>query len=300
MIVKKDLNIRMIKITHEFPLCYYLNGDAERLTDYDYCLIHRYLDHPEYRKYMKDAVAKGRIVYLDNSLYELGSAWSCEDYAKVIEELNPTYYMLPDVFDDDADNINSQLDFLKRYPYLKSIPIGIPHASTIYRLGEVTSLFDERLPREALIAIPFGDHSFKNKYREVGYFNSRDIPYEPLRMAQNRKLFLSVMAYELRNRKIHLLGCKSLAEFDSWGSEFNKSNIVSLDTSHPVAFSLEGNHSSYESGFFIPDEKTEIKMPVHFYKPGYLIDKHFDTSSYINVDSNVKYFQNYVKEWSLR
>ena len=150
-----------------------------------------------------------------------------------------------------------------------------------------------------MIAIPFGDNSFKNTNAEVGYFNEEDVPYEPLRMALNRKMFLKTYATVLKDRKIHLLGCKSLAEFDAWNSNFDKSNIVSLDTSHPVAMSLEGPCNTYRWGFFNPEKG--IKMAMHFYKPSFLIDKNFETT-YINVDldDNVKYFQNYVKEWGER
>lgn len=286
----------MIRITHEFPLHYYLDGTAERLTDYDYCLVHRYLDTPEYADYMKNAVKKGRIVYLDNSLYELGSAWKQEDYANVIRELNPTYYMLPDVFTGGNENKKSQYDFLAKYKDLPSIPIAIPHSTSLVSLGIQLNEFCRDLPAEAIIAIPFGDNSFKNRKDETGYFNSKDIPYEPLRMALNRKMFLKTYRETLKDRKIHLLGCKSLAEFDSWNSNFDKSNIVSLDTSHPVALTLEGPCNTYKWGFFNPEKG--IKMAMHFYKPIFLIDKHFKINYNIDVTENVEYFQNYVKNWS--
>lgn len=286
----------MMKITHEFPLCYYLNGTAEKLTDYTYCLIHRYLDNKDYKRYMKDQVAKGRIVYLDNSLYELGLAWNSEGYAKIIKELKPTYYMLPDVFSGGLENKNSQFDFLARYGNLPSNPIAIPHAKTLTELGMQTASFCKELPEDVMIAIPFGDSSFKNLNNEVGYFNKEDVPYEPLRMALNRKMFLKTNHFLLKNRKLHLLGCKSLAEFGSWNSNFNKENIVSLDTSHPVALTLEGPCNYYKWGFFNPEKN--IKMPMYFYKPTFLIDDNFEESYNIDLTENVEYFQNYVKNWS--
>lgn len=295
----------MIKITHEFPLQFYLDGTAEKLTDYDYCLVHRYLDTPEYAEYMRNAVQKGRTVYLDNSLYELGSAWNNEDYVKVIKELKPTYYMLPDVFAGGPENMNSQLGFLSLYKeeLEPSIAIAIPHSTSLTSLGLQLSKFCELLPKEVMIAIPFGDNSFKNTNDEVGYFNSKDVAYEPLRMALNRKMFLKTQASTLRDRKIHLLGCKSLAEFDKWNSNFDKSNIVSLDTSHPVALTLEGPCNTYKWGFFNPDQEDKgIKMAMHFYKPTFLIDKHFyetgDVYNNNDIVENIEYFQNYVRDWA--
>lgn len=291
-----------MRITHEFPLQFYLNGFAEAYTDYDYCLVHRYIENKEYRDYMREQVNNGRIVYLDNSLYELGSSWDSEEYARIIKDLNPTYYMLPDVFDDAEKNIESQLDFYKRYSNLKSIPIAIPHAKDVITLGMATSELCLKLPSEAMIAIPFADNSFKNEKCLEGYFNPLDIPYEPLRQAINRKLFLKTASSVLKDRKIHLLGCKSLAEFDNWGSNFPKDNIVSLDTSHPVAMTLEDNFNYYDWGFFTLDK---IKMPMHCYKPIYLIDKHFNDSFDMNsiqedLERNINYFQEYVNRYKSR
>lgn len=286
----------MIKITHEFPLCYYLNGTAEKLTDYTYCLVHRYLENKDYRDYMKDQVRKGRVVYLDNSLYELGTAWDQEAYANVIRELEPTYYMLPDVFTGGDANIISQFRFIASHMNLPSKPIAIPHSMSLIQLGLQLEEFCNKLPLNVMIAIPFGDNSFKNTNSEVGYFNEEDIPYEPLRQALNRKMFIKTYADILKDRKIHLLGCKSLAEFDNWNSNFNKANIVSLDTSHPVAMTLEGPCNTYKWGFFNPEAGK--KMAMHFYKPIFLIDKNFETDYNIDLTENVEYFQNYVKAWS--
>ena len=286
----------MIRITHEFPLCYYLDGTAEKLTDYTYCLVHRYLENEDYRNYMKDQVKKGRIVYLDNSLYELGAAWDQEAYADVIRELKPTYYMLPDVFLGGEENKLSQFGFLSSHRDLPSTPIAIPHSTSLIHLGMQLEEFCRELPPEVMIAIPFGDHSFENNNDETGYFNANDIPYTPLRQAQNRKMFLKTYADVLKNRQIHLLGCKSLAEFDDWNSNFDKSNIVSIDTSHPVAMTLEGPCNNYEWGFFNPF-RNGIKAPMHWYKPEFLIDKHFEDKFDINLTDNVLYFQGYVRRW---
>ncbi len=126
-------------------------------------------------------------------------------------------------------------------------------------------------------------------------FNSKDIKYDPLRQALNRKLFLGTWRHVLGNRKIHLLGCKSLAEFDDWWSTFPKENIVSLDTSHPVALTLEGPCHHYHWGFFLLDDGT--KMASHFYKPSFLIDKHFEEKFDEDLLPNLEYFQNTVRRW---
>ena len=300
-------------ITHEFPLQFYLNGFAESLTDYDYCLAHRYLNNEKYRDYMKNQVSKGRIVYLDNSLYELGKAWNSEEYVDIIKDLNPTYYMLPDMFKNLEKNIESQVNFYKKYSNLNSKPIIIPHANSLNNPNDnlmlsINKLRDGTNPC-AMIALPFADYSFENPDNMEGYFTEEDIPYIPLRQAYNRKLFLEYHHNELSNNSIHLLGCKSLAEFDLWSNDFNKSNIFSLDTSHPVAMTLEDKGLVYSKGLFTPSIGKDYKREdvcriysMHQYKSPYLIDDHFEESFnkyiYEPLKKNIEYFQNCVRTWS--
>lgn len=301
-------------ITHEFPLQFYLDGTAESSTGYDYCLAHRYLNNENYRSFMKRQVTKGRIVYLDNSLYELGKAWNSEEYKDVIKDLNPTYYMLPDMFKNFEGNIKSQFTFYHKYgTTLNSKPIIIPHANSLSNPDDNLLLSISRLrecvPEGTMIAIPFADHSFENPDNSEDYFTRRDIPYIPLRQALNRKMFLSRHRFELANDKLHLLGCKSLAEFDIWDSDFDKNNIVSLDTSHPVAMTLEDENHTYSEGLFTPvigkdymEDEVSRKYPMHQYKSPYLIDAHFE--DYFNDDiyeplkKNIEYFQSYAKKWA--
>lgn len=318
-----------MKISHEFPLQFYLNGVAESLTDYDYCLVHRYIENKEYKDYMRGQVAKGRTVYLDNSLYELGKAWNDREYAKIIEELKPTCYMLPDVFNDCEANIKSQVEFYEKYKFLESTPIAIPHASSMTEMILATHKLCKVMSPEVMIAIPFADKSFKNDQRLSGrYFKPEDVPYIPLRQALNRKVFLEVMASELKTRKVHLLGCKSLEEFSLWKSlkSYDKSFVVSVDTSHPVAMTLETKETAllrntyegisegdYLTGTFTSTtraqdfegvEAKEIKMPMSVYKPIYLIDKHFEdhfdmTNVLPRLNKNVEYFREKIREWEM-
>lgn len=303
-------------ITHEFPLQFYLDGTAEKLTDYDYCLAHRYLSNEKYRSYMKEQVSKGRKVYLDNSLYELGKAWDDEEYVSIIKDLQPFCYMLPDMFRNFEGNILSQVEFYKRHPelssFFNSIPVIIPHANSLKNpddnlIRSINILRDE-IKTKVMIAIPFADYSFENPDNSEDYFTEEDIPYIPLRQAYNRKLFLDYHSKELSCNQIHLLGCKSLAEFDLWSNDFNKGSIFSLDTSHPVAMTLEDRELVYNKGLFTPSigkdykkENSLRKYPMHQYKSPYLIDAHFedsfDKSIYSPLKKNIEHFQNHVRKW---
>lgn len=292
-----------MKISHEFPLEFYLQGVAESNTDYDYCLVHRYLDTPAYKEYMLKAKASGREIILDNSLYELGEAFDQDVYIEVAKELKPTYCILPDVFNKFTDNLDSQLAFYEKY---KNIfleydinPMAIPHGITVGEIVNAIKIIKTKLPENTKIAIPFGSEAFNNSKGIKGFLSTTDISYPPLRQALNRNLFLSKYRDILCDRKIHLLGCKSLDEFGDWID--NAFFIDSIDTSLPVTMTFEGHT-------FSDSELVDIgtcKIIANMYKPTFLIDNHFnDKELFNNTDFekliyNIKYFKDTVNSWQL-
>jgi len=77
-----------MKIAHESPISIF--NEIQKVTDYDYALVHLFEESPEYLQKFKDAVAAGREVILDNSIFELEEAFDSEKFAHWIQELNPT------------------------------------------------------------------------------------------------------------------------------------------------------------------------------------------------------------------
>ena len=69
----------MIKIAHESPISIF--PQVQSWTDYDYALVHLFEESPEYLELFKKALAGGREVILDNSIFELGSAFDMEKFA---------------------------------------------------------------------------------------------------------------------------------------------------------------------------------------------------------------------------
>lgn len=278
----------MIQISHEFPLKYYTNNLAEIYTDYDYCLVHRFLESAEYRDYFYESKSLNRMIILDCSTFELGSAFSGDEYASVIEELRPTYYLLPDTFNNYEGNIKSQMEFYEKYNNLPSIPIAALHGVNAEEILNAFDHFDKWLPKEVVFALPFGSKAFE---RDNG------ISYLPLRMAINRQSFLKTFADKLSTRKFHLLGCKSLAEYDYMGNDFDKSFIISTDSSLPVAFTLQLNSKINTEGYYQDDDNS--KTEIHYYKPSYLIDKHFYDEDFTDehLSYNIGYFRLKVHNW---
>ena len=252
----------MIKISHEFPENYYLEGHTEDLVDYQYCLAHRFLSNDAYREYFYRYKHQGGEVYLDNSLYELGSAFSGSEYLEIIKGLGPDYYFLPDVFNQTVDNIESQLSFFTNVSSdissEVSKPIAICHGMTPKDIISSFRILNSALPDYAMIAIPFGSHAWLNEEDDPKYLRKSKCDDDNARMAANRGIFLNRYYKTLRKRNIHLLGCKGLREIPFINCLEPTDFIRSIDTSLPVASALEGN---------------EIKMD---YKPKFLIDKNFD------------------------
>ena len=251
----------MIKISHEFPKNYYLEGFTEDLVDYQYCLAHRFLSDATYRNYFYKYKDLGGEVYLDNSLYELGEAFDRSMYMKIICTLKPDYYFLPDVFNQTTSNIESQLSFFKNVDpvsYIDSKPVAVCHGMTPKDIISSFRILNSALPDYAMIAIPFGSHAWLNEEDDPKYLRKSKCEDDNARMAANRGIFLNRYYKTLRKRNIHLLGCKGLREIPFINCLESTDFIRSIDTSLPVASALEGN---------------EIKMD---YKPKFLIDKNFD------------------------
>ena len=270
----------MIKISHEFPENYYLEGLTEDLVDYQYCLAHRFQSNVHYRDYFRNYKSLGGEVYLDNSLYELGTAFDGQMYQKIIRVLEPDYYFLPDVFNQTTSNIESQLTFFKNMPRdifpSVSKPIAVCHGMTPKDIISSFRILNSALPDYAMVAIPFGSHAWLNEENDPKYLRKSKCEDDNARMAANRGIFLNRYYKTLRKRNIHLLGCKGLREIPFINCLESTDFIRSIDTSLPVASALEDN---------------EIKMD---YKPKFLIDKNFDMPVK-NVDlvrKNVEDFRN--------
>ena len=71
-----------------------------------------------YYSFFKCSIAEGREVLLDNSIFELGTAFDSEKFAKYVEELKPTYYVVPDVLETIAISFFAILFIKEDFPTL--------------------------------------------------------------------------------------------------------------------------------------------------------------------------------------
>jgi len=112
-----------MKISHESPLS--LLNTSRFYNDYDYALVHLFETEPEYYQFFVDSLAKGRHVILDNSIFELGTAFDSNRYAHWINELKPTEYIIPDALEDTLMTMDNALDFMEKHPNLPGKKIGV-------------------------------------------------------------------------------------------------------------------------------------------------------------------------------
>jgi len=100
----------MVKRFHEAPKDIF--RDVQLRTDGDYALVHLFEKDPGYLEMFKKAVERGREVILDNSVFELEKAFDPERFVYWINELKPTYYIVPDVLEDADGTILNMSEWL--------------------------------------------------------------------------------------------------------------------------------------------------------------------------------------------
>ncbi|EPY8037346.1 hypothetical protein ACXG0S_001928 [Campylobacter coli] len=230
-------------VSHEVPLS--LLEKSRSFNDYDYALVHLFEIYPAYKQFYIDSLKKRRIVYLDNSLFELGTLYDHDKFAKEATELgsiNPSnfYYIVPDALGDTNATIQSFKDFSKF-----SIPgkkIGVVQGNT---LEELTDCFKFMKENADMVAICFsGD-----------YFYEYEGDTKEAKLTQARIDFIKHLdkLNLLKDSKIHLLGCQVPQEFKNYK---NIPEIVSLDTSNPIV------HGIYNVRYSKDGLRTKIRTKL--------------------------------------
>ena len=222
----------MIKIAHEAPID--LFDEVQRLTDYDYALVHLLEENSRYRDTFEHAVKKGREVILDNSIFELEEAFDADRFAYWIKELKPTWYIVPDALEQCFKTCDQMHEFFKKYPK-ESLPgkaIGVVQGKTYESIASCYDYMDKIAPVD-MIAISF-DYSY---YEVCCPHPNKYISW----MLGRAKLLgdLESKGVINKDKPHHLLGCGVPQEFMLY-RESNYDWLYSLDTSNPVVHGIKG------------------------------------------------------------
>ena len=262
-----------MKISHESPLC--LLEESRKYNDYDYCLVHLLETEPTYYQFFKDSVAQGRHVLLDNSIFELGTAFDSDRYAHWIKELKPTEYIIPDVLEDTIGTMDKALDWKEKYSDLPGKTIGVVQGKSYQDLVHCYDYMDNIIKVDK-IAISF-DYSY---YLEVCPHPNKWMGYALGRVQTlTRLLHDGVINTE---KPHHLLGCALPIEFMFYRKEFKW--LESLDTSNPIVHALLG--IGYEPGGL--DAKKSLKLIELLNTPEPSV------ATMHTIKHNIQYFRSYV------
>ena len=213
-----------MKIAHEAPNSIF--GEVQKLTDYDYCLVHLLEESEEYRSHFFMSKLNGREVLLDNSIFELGEAFDSDKFAYWVQELRPDWYIVPDSLENCRKTLSNYHDFIKKYPDLPGKRIGVLQGKTYEELSLCyRSLLQLGVDK---IAISF----------DYSYYNHK--LFDKLKgWMTGRQAFITRLSNEEffdENTPIHLLGCSLPQEFSYYR---DMKFIESVDTSNPVVHGLK-------------------------------------------------------------
>ena len=221
----------MIKIAHESPKSIFTN--VQKYTDYDYALVHLFEEDQEYLQHFKDAVANGREVILDNSIFELEEAFDADRFAYWINELKPTWYIVPDALENTKKTLSNMAEWnLKYADNVHGKKIGVVQGKTY---SQIVGCYEymSTIAEVDMIAISF-DYSY---YEEKFPYPNKYVSW----MLGRVNLLGRMLRDGVINPDIphHLLGCGLPQEF-SFYREAGWDWIYSLDTSNPVVHGLKG------------------------------------------------------------
>lgn len=210
-----------IKTFHEAPLYWF--DKVQSITDGDYALVHLMEENPEYLDKFIQAREKGRHVILDNSVFELEVPFDVNTFAKWVELVKPTEYIIPDKLEDAETTVKNVQEW--NYGMLPGKTMGVVQGKTY---EEIKWCYQEIAPFVDRIAISF-DYSY---YETLDYDNKLkcwDVG--------RRKLLLDMLDEEIidESKEHHLLGLGTL----NGAVGLSKFKFVtSIDTSNPVMWAF--------------------------------------------------------------
>jgi hypothetical protein len=218
--------MKKIKISHEVPFC--LLEQSRAFNDYDYCLPHLMDENEEYRNFFYKSKEMGRYIVMDNSLHELGEAYSTERLLHWVNEIKPNEFIVPDVWEEKDASVRNAKQWSK---------IELPEEVMKVAVVQAKSMHEA-----ILCTVTYKDLGYKKIAYSYGASYYNDLcphPNKDLGKAIGRFIVLSSL-YEQKVLskfdRVHLLGTASPIEF---GMYKNIECIESIDTSNPIMAAID-------------------------------------------------------------
>jgi len=222
-----------IRIAHEAPMSIF--DKVQQLTDYDYCLVHLMDELPEYKELFFKAKEQGREIILDNSIFELGKSFNNKKYYHWVTELEPTWYIIPDVLEDCDKTIDKAKRWLSKYPDIKSKSIGVVQGKTYEEIVKCYKYMVE-VAKVDKVAISFDYSYYLNTYENLG-----ENKYERFTIGRacliDQMIEDEVIDYSV---PVHLLGCGLPQEGAFYKEDPERYFFIdSVDTSNPIVHGIK-------------------------------------------------------------
>lgn len=249
--------MKQIQISHETPIS--LLQESLGFNDYQYCLVHLTDSHPMYKEFFINlSKTKIKNVILDNSIFELETAYDSDKFIDKIIELQPTEFIIPDSLENSKETMRLADEFmdmaerrnLSKYCQAKSI--GVIQGKEYADLVKCHDYLDKHIGVDK-IAISF-DYSFYSDLVDMTYPLSVMSLNKYFKWMYGRVHFIELLKNtEVINydKPYHLLGC-ALPQEGAFYSE-DDFFIESMDTSNPVVHAIY-NITYNQSGLF--DKKS--------------------------------------------
>lgn len=277
----------MIKRYHEAPLCIF--DVVQNLTDGDYALVHLFEENEQYLDKFRKAVAKGRDVLLDNSIFELGKAFDGDAFAEWVIDLKPTWYIVPDSWKNGPETAKMFREFTNKYGKLPGKRIGVAQG---YTASEVAACYKQIEPFCDMIAfnLDFSSVFYDSVMRNTALsreYKASMIPY-CVAMSIGRYMVLKELYRNgviNKNKPHHLLGCGVPQEVQWYPSIWNW--IRSIDTSNPIIAGFEGWTYDIEKGIGKKSDKKLFEM----------LDVDLSYKSTKKIISNIRIMKEWCTTW---
>lgn len=257
-----------VELYHEMPLQMLLQGYEDKLDiSGHYALVHLYEKHKEYFEYSVLRLRQGYPVILDNSIFELGTAFDADRFAFWIKELvkyagkgnvsRNLLYIIPDVLDDYEGTVTQAKNFLQKYEKLPGKKMAVAQGKTCSELlhcyQELNSLTN--LDRTG---ISFNCEAYTSSSKDSCAEDNVDELTTLKAWGSGRIRFINTLLESYKElselpSRLHLLGCSLPQEFKYYRG---MDAIASIDTSNPVVHGIKGIAYTHDG----LDRKESIKL----------------------------------------
>ena len=261
----------MFKVSHELPVN--MLEQSYEINDYEYCLPHLLDQNKTYEEHFRYARERGRYIIMDNSLHELGEAYSTDRLMYWINELEPDEFIVPDVWQDKINTLVNAKSWIQVELPEGTTKVAVVQAKNYHEAYECYNIL--KMQGYQKIAFSYGADWYAEEFPHPNPLVGKMMG----RIMTISKMYKSKLIED--NHRVHLLGCALPQEF---GYYADFPFIESIDTSNPVIHGLEG--VKYKHLGLLTKSSTKIDK----------IDKEIDTETLYNINHNLSRFKLFVQD----